>query len=62
MYVCYCRAVTDRTILAHIAEGAGDERQLAERCGAGVRCGGCLPAVRQLLSEMSDAPADNCAA
>lgn len=51
MYVCHCRAVTDRTIRAAIADGADDLAELAQSCGAGSRCGGCHLALRLLLAE-----------
>ena len=51
MYVCHCRAVTDRAIRAQIEAGANHEQELAERCGAGSRCGGCRPTLRRLLDE-----------
>lgn len=50
MYVCHCRVVTDRQIGAAIAEGATDVCAVAAACGAGVRCGGCLPEVRAMLA------------
>ena len=49
MYVCSCRAVTDRTVKAAIASGARTIEQVAERCGAGGRCGGCWPVLNELL-------------
>lgn len=51
MYVCLCRGVTDGAICAAIDEGAADLPELAMRCGAGSRCGGCWPALRRLLAE-----------
>jgi bacterioferritin-associated ferredoxin len=51
MFVCSCRAVTDRTVDAAIASGADTIRDVAERCGAGSRCGGCWPALQALLDE-----------
>lgn len=51
MYVCHCRVVTDGEIREAIDCGARDECSLAEYCGTGLRCGGCLPAVRRLLAE-----------
>ncbi len=52
MYVCHCRAVTDRTIKAAVRDGACDPVAVGERCGAGTGCGGCLPALRALLAEL----------
>ena len=51
MYVCSCRAVTDRDICGAIAEGACSLAEVARRCGAGITCGGCQPALRQMLTE-----------
>ena len=51
MYVCHCRAVTDGRIRAAIEAGVCDPAGLGQQCGAGTRCGGCLPALRALLAE-----------
>ncbi len=51
MYVCHCRAVTETTIRAAIEAGARSWADLARRCGAGSRCGGCSPLLRQLLAD-----------
>lgn len=56
MFVCSCRAVTDRTVRATIASGARTIEDVAARCGAGGRCGGCWPALAELLD--AHAPAD----
>jgi bacterioferritin-associated ferredoxin len=53
--VCHCAAVSDRNLRDAIAEGARHEDDLAERCGAARRCGGCLPEVRRLLEQHGDA-------
>ena len=53
MFVCHCRAVTDRAIRGAIEAGANDPRELARRCGAGSRCGGCWPALEAMLAEYS---------
>jgi bacterioferritin-associated ferredoxin len=51
MFVCSCKAVTDRTVRAAIASGATCIEEIAERCGAGSRCGGCWPELERLLHE-----------
>lgn len=51
MFVCHCAVLTDRDIVAAVECGARDECQVAEACGAGKRCGNCLPVVRALLRE-----------
>jgi bacterioferritin-associated ferredoxin len=47
--ICHCRAVNDRAVVAAIAAGARAPEDLASMCGAGSRCGGCVPALRDLL-------------
>jgi bacterioferritin-associated ferredoxin len=51
MYVCSCRAVTDRTVDAAIASGASSIEEVASRSTAGSRCGGCWPTLQQLIDE-----------
>jgi bacterioferritin-associated ferredoxin len=50
VYICHCRAVTDRTIRAAIEAGATSAAEVRRRCGAGSVCGGCYPAVRALVA------------
>jgi len=54
MFVCSCRAVTDRTVDAVLASGATCIEDVAERCGAGSRCGGCWPELERLLHEHAE--------
>lgn len=51
MIVCHCGVVSDREIRSAIACGATDECSIASTCGAALGCGGCLPAIRQMLVE-----------
>lgn len=51
MVVCHCNAVNDLSIRAEILAGALDADDLAARCDAGTRCGGCRPVVEALLAE-----------
>lgn len=55
MIVCHCNRVNDRAIRAAICEGACTVEEVAERCGAAGRCGGCVPAVEELLDEARSA-------
>ena len=49
MYVCLCRQVTDRSVVAAIEAGARDRETLARTCRAGTGCGGCLATVEAML-------------
>jgi bacterioferritin-associated ferredoxin len=51
MIVCHCQRVSDRAIRAAVRQGAGTEEAIAEACGAGACCGGCVPAVTEILCE-----------
>ena len=65
MIVCSCKAVSDRTVRAAAASGATTVEQLAQRCGAGGRCGGCWPELERLLDQSAlarGAARDNSAA
>ena len=49
MIVCHCRAVSDRKIRKAVRKGASTANEVAEACGAGTDCGGCVPEVERLL-------------
>lgn len=51
MLVCHCLGISDRSIRAAIRSGAACRDSVAESCGAGSGCGGCLPAVDELIHE-----------
>ncbi len=51
MVVCHCHVVSDKALRDEIASGAFDADDLAERCGAGSRCGGCIPVVEAIVAE-----------
>ncbi len=51
MVVCHCNAVSDSEIRSAVASGAMDAEELARRCGAGARCGGCVAVVEAILTE-----------
>lgn len=53
MIVCHCKAITDREVRRlQKEEGVRSPRDLARSCHAGSVCGGCLPAVRELLQSI----------
>lgn len=49
MRICHCHAVSDREIRAALHDGARTVGQVARSCGAGKGCGGCVPAIAELL-------------
>ncbi len=51
MIVCHCKALSDQSIRRVIRRGADSTREVARACGAGRICGGCRPAIRQLLQD-----------
>jgi bacterioferritin-associated ferredoxin len=55
MVICHCTAVNDKAIRAEIEAGALDAESLAERCGAGSRCGSCLPVLEAILATVDGA-------
>ena len=54
MIVCHCKAVCDRTIREAVRDGATSLRQVAMACQAGRECGGCVPALRELIEREGD--------
>ncbi len=59
MYVCVCKAVTDRAIRRAVREdGVTTLRELSRMHGVGTGCGKCVPEARRLLAEaLAEAPA-----
>lgn len=49
MYVCVCRGITDKKLLAAAAEQGGDFRQVVKCLGLGSECGQCVRQARVIL-------------
>lgn len=49
MYVCLCRAVTDRQIRESVENGASSFREVREELDVGTCCGRCVPETRELI-------------
>ena len=49
MIVCLCKGITDRTIRTLVRDGACSIREISHACDAGRGCGGCRPAIDQLV-------------
>jgi len=61
MYVCICKAVTDREIREAVQEGATTVRSLRKQLGCTGQCGKCKQQVREIrdetLADPHEAPA-----
>ncbi|HET6953131.1 MAG TPA: (2Fe-2S)-binding protein [Acidimicrobiales bacterium] len=53
MIVCHCQVVNDRRISHEIVGGARTVDDVADRCGAGARCGSCRPTIGALLAALA---------
>lgn len=51
MYICLCKAVSEKRIRAAVAEGACTMRDLTRELRVGSVCGKCVPAARVALAE-----------
>lgn len=51
MYVCVCKAVSDKAIRAQVAAGACSMRELKQCLGVGSQCGKCVPVAQQMLAD-----------
>jgi bacterioferritin-associated ferredoxin len=49
MFVCLCKAVSDKAIKQHIANGACTMRELKSGLGVGSQCGKCICQVSAIL-------------
>lgn len=60
MYVCVCKAITDRQIKAAIDNGANSIGQLRKSLGVASQCGKCSVMTREILQEtLCEAPLVN---
>jgi bacterioferritin-associated ferredoxin len=51
VYVCLCRAVSDRKVGKAIGRGAATVEEVGRACGAGTGCGGCHAEIEALLCQ-----------
>ncbi|MDP2715995.1 MULTISPECIES: bacterioferritin-associated ferredoxin [unclassified Rheinheimera] len=60
MYVCLCKAVTDKAIKQKVAEGVSTMRELKMCTGVGSQCGKCTCQAQQILhNELVQLSANN---
>jgi NAD(P)H-nitrite reductase large subunit len=51
MLLCSCTRTSEQSVCNAILGGAETPQQIAERCRAGSRCGGCVPRIEALLEQ-----------
>jgi len=51
MYVCVCKAVTDKEVEAAIDEGAHTVDQVTATCQAGGDCGSCRGMIEDMIED-----------
>jgi bacterioferritin-associated ferredoxin len=51
MYVCICKAVTDKQIRRAAAQGVDSLYELRERLGVGSGCGSCADMAEEILMQ-----------
>jgi bacterioferritin-associated ferredoxin len=49
MIICQCNGVSDRTIRKAVRSGAGNRNDVVRACAAGEACGGCAPAIDEII-------------
>jgi nitrite reductase (NADH) large subunit len=49
MIICQCNGVTDRAIRKAVRDGANDRNEVIRTCTAGKACGGCVPAIDEII-------------
>jgi bacterioferritin-associated ferredoxin len=54
MYVCICRAVTDREVKSAIDLGARTVQAVTQACCAGDDCGACHEMIEDMIAERSE--------
>jgi len=56
LIVCHCKAVRESSIRAAVRAGARCHRSVATACKAGEMCGGCRPAIEQIIEQEAPLP------
>jgi bacterioferritin-associated ferredoxin len=56
MFVCVCRAVTDREVKTVIEDGAVTVAEVTEACRAGGDCGACHQMIEDMIEDCHGCP------
>ena len=49
MIICQCNGISDRTIRKAVRNGANNRNEVVRACTAGKTCGGCVPAIDEII-------------
>jgi len=49
MIICQCNGVSDRAIRKAVRDGASSRNEVIRSCMAGAACGGCVPAIDEII-------------
>jgi bacterioferritin-associated ferredoxin len=56
MIICHCLGVTERRIRLIARSGGCTRERVADMCGAGGCCGGCQPAIDDIIGQEQPGP------
>jgi nitrite reductase (NADH) large subunit len=49
MIICQCNGISDRAIRKAVRDGASNRSDVVRACTAGMACGGCAPAIEEII-------------
>jgi bacterioferritin-associated ferredoxin len=49
MIICQCNGISDRAIRKAVRDGASNRNDVVRACTAGMACGGCVPAIEEII-------------
>ena len=49
MIICQCNGISDRAIRKAVRDGASNRNDVLRACTAGMACGGCVPAIEEII-------------
>jgi bacterioferritin-associated ferredoxin len=49
MIICQCNGISDRAIRKAVRDGASNRNDVVRACTAGMTCGGCAPAINEII-------------
>lgn len=53
MFICICKAVTEKMLLETVQSGSRSMSEVQNACGAGSDCGACKPKLEKYISQQN---------